>query len=82
MSKEEKPAVKIPVPVENSNLQAAVNQSVILPKDALAKANTTQTANDPAPNTSSLQVAAQQSLPLPKKPLVARESFDKSRDKS
>lgn len=82
MSKEEKPAVKITVPVENSNLQAAVKQSIILPKSALVKANATQTAHDPAPKTSSLQIATQQSLSLPKKVLVARESFDKTTEQS
>ena len=79
MSQEEKPKTKIAVTSENSNLQAAVKQSVILPQDALAKA---QTAQDPAPNTTVIQKVAQQSLSLPQKRLVARESFDKSTEQS
>ena len=79
MSQEEKPKTKVAVTSENSNLQAAVKQSVILPQDALAKA---QTAQDPAPNTTAIQKVAQQSLSLPQKRLVARESFDKSTEQS
>ena len=77
MSKEEKPNVKVTVPVENSRLQAAAKQSVILPVDALAKANTTQTAQDPATITLALQKATTQCASLPQNITVCRESVEK-----
>lgn len=77
MSTEDKPKVKVAVTEENSNLQAAAKQSVILPVDSLAKAKTTQTAQDPAPNTSAIQKATQQCASLPQKRIVARESVEK-----
>lgn len=82
MSKEEKTNFKVAVPVENSTLQAAVKQAVILPKDASVKANAMQRANDPSPNISALQKATQQSASLPQNRRVACESVEKSSDKS
>ena len=79
MSTEDKPKIKVAVTLENSNLQTAVKQSVILPADALAKAKTTQTAQDPAPNTSALQKATQQCAPLPQNRTVAKEAADKGK---
>lgn len=78
MSTNEKPKVKVNVLIENSNLQAAVKQSVILPTDASAKANNIQITNDPAPNIVALQKATQQSASLPKNGIVVRESVEKS----
>lgn len=82
MSTNEKPKVKVIAPVENSNLQAAVKQSVILPTDASAKANTIQIAHDPAPNIAALQKATQQSASLPQNRIMVRESVEKTSDKS
>ena len=76
MSKEEgKVKAKAPLNQENSLLQAAVNQSTILPKDTLAKA---ETQEKPTTNISTLQTAVKQCAPLPQKRKVASESLEKS----
>ena len=74
MSTEEKPNTKVPVILENSKLQAAVKQSVILPTDALAKAKSEQ---NPSPSISAIQTATQQCASLPQNRIVARESIEK-----
>ena len=79
MSKEEgKAKTKAPVSKENSLLQAAVKQSIILPRDILAKAKNPE---NPAPNISALQAAVKQCAPLPQNRKVACESLEKSSKK-
>lgn len=82
MTTEGKPKVKVTVITENSKLQAAVKQSTILPTDAVAKSKTTQTSQDPAPNTSALQKATQQCTALPQNRKVITDTADKSSEKS
>lgn len=79
MSTEEKPKIKVQITLENSKLQAAVKQSVILPTDALAKAKTEQ---NPSPTISALQKATQQCAPLPKNRVVQFDAAEESSKKS
>ena len=77
MSTEGKTKRNVTVIWENSKLQAAAKQSVILPADASAKARNIQTAQDPALNTSALQKATQQCASLPQNRIVVRESVER-----
>jgi hypothetical protein len=79
MSTEEKPKIKVPVTLENSMLQAAIKQSVILPIDALAKAKTEQ---NPSSSIPLLQAATTQCATLPQNRIVVRESIEDSAKKS
>jgi hypothetical protein len=80
MSKEEgKSKPKAPLNLENSLIQAAVNQSIILPRDILAKAKTQE---NPTPNISALQAATTQCASLPQNRKVFRESLEDSAKKS
>ena len=79
MSKEEgNTKAKSPVNPENSLIQAAVKQSIILPRDILAKAKNLE---NPAPNISTLQAAIKQCASLPQNRKVVCESLDKSSKK-
>ena len=74
MSKEEDNSnVKVPITLENIKLQVAVEQSIILPTDTLAKAN----PDNPTPNTSELQAATKQCASLPQNRIVVRESVER-----
>jgi len=76
MSKENgKVKTNAPVNLGNSPLQTAVKQSIILPRDILAKAKNPE---NPKPNISALQAAVKQCAPLPKNGKVVCESLDKS----
>jgi hypothetical protein len=80
MSEEEgKAKAKTPVNLENSLLQAAANQSITLPKDILAKA---ETPENPTTNISALQAATTQCASLPQNRKVVRETFEDSAKKS